>query len=231
MIVLGTAAAISSASNPPTPGPRQVLTSPASAAIASDTTTTVPPSTTTLPTSTTTVPRPPAGPTTIVPTSPASTPSEPTTTTEPMPACQESQFVLTATTDKTTYAPGETVTISLTMRDTSSTACLDTGVMVWGCYGAAASNSTGAQVWESWAGPDGLPVNCPTTGYPTTIPGHTSTTAQVSWTQDECTQPVTNAQPNPDCPQVQVPSGPYEITGSWTIFPSPPPVTVDISSS
>ncbi|HXQ43122.1 MAG TPA: hypothetical protein VN816_00665 [Acidimicrobiales bacterium] len=136
------------------------------------------------------------------------------------------------TTDRSTYPPGEPVMIDLTERDTSSEACRDTGVEIGGCYGATASNSTGDEVWSSDAGPNSTPESCPAELTPTTIPGDFSTTGRLSWAQDVCTQPVTNDQPNPDCPQTPVPSGTYRITGYWTAttFASPP-VTIDITSS
>ena len=150
-----------------------------------------------------------------------------------MSACRVGQFVLTTTTDKSSYSLGETAIVDLTVHDTSSEACLDAGVQIGGCYGTTASNSAGGDVWDSMAGPDGLPESCPSDALtsPTTVPGNFSLTAQLSWAQDVYTQPVTNGQPNPDRPQTQLPSGRYRITGSWTFFLSAPPVTIDIDPS
>jgi len=236
VIVLAVAAAVSSTTSSSALASRRVTKAPAAAAI--PTAVTDPVETTVSPSPSTTVPvavaaPPPSRPTTTVAPTIATTTGPPptTTTTEPMPSCQVGQFVLTATTDKGTYAPGETVMVDLSLHDTSPEACLDTGVPVWGCYGATASNSTGNEVWNSLAGPDSLPASCPTTGFPTTVPGNFSTTSQVAWTQDVCTQPVTNDQPNPYCPQTPVPSGVYQISAYWTVFPSSPPVTVVINPS
>jgi hypothetical protein len=142
-----------------------------------------------------------------------------------------SQFVLTTTTDTGHYPPGQTVAIDLTLRDTSPVACQDTTVLMWGCYGATATDGAGAPVWASWAGPDSTPVNCPAEIVPATIPADFSTSATLSWAQDRCTQPVTDDQPNPDCPQTQVPSGAYQMTSEWAGFSSQAPVTIDISPS
>jgi hypothetical protein len=144
--------------------------------------------------------------------------------------CQASQFVLTAATDQSTYRPGEPIVTTLTLRDTSSQTCVDTDVEMGGCYGTDATTSAGVEVWESWAGPDGLPENCPEEGIPPTVPGGAVyTSADIVWTQDDCTQPV-SVQPNPDCPQTPVAPGVYEISGFWANFGPAPPVTITIAS-
>jgi hypothetical protein len=169
-----------------------------------------------------------------------------TTTTEPMAVCQASQFVATTTTDQASYAPGQTVNISVTLKDTSSDPCADSMNLIWqgGCAPppgwettATATNSTGQVVWDVNARPTtgGLPENCPAGIYLSTVPGGFSATVDLSWAQDLCgDSPLGDVGPtvvpNPNCPGTPVPAGTYQITTSWERFLAPP-VTITIASS
>jgi hypothetical protein len=129
------------------------------------------------------------------------------------------------------YGPGQTVTISLNLQDTSSTACVNTeDTLIGGCYGVQIAADGGGEVWDSTAGPSGLPINCPGTILGTTIPGGYTKIVQIQWAQTTCTQPPTSGVPNPDCPETPVAPGSYLITGASASFTSSP-AGIEITSS
>lgn len=143
-----------------------------------------------------------------------------------------SQFVASATTDQGTYALGEAVTVTVTLRDTSTEACNNSEVTVGGCPPATATvydTASGLPVWQSGATSNGLPINCPAEVGVPTIPGGYTATDQVVWQQDDCTMgPPATTGTSPDCPQSQVTPGTYTIQSLWERWPAPP-VSVEIS--
>lgn len=139
----------------------------------------------------------------------------PTTTPPGTPACTAGQFTLSVTTDKTAYARGESVVITLKMANTGVT-CAGSGISLSCIASASSSNSSGDVVWDSWAGADTseqiLPQCRPSPVM--TIPGGWSTSEGINWNQDQCAGDPslkTIDVPNPNCPETQVPAGTYSI--------------------
>ncbi|MHB8681497.1 MAG: hypothetical protein ACYDA2_05305 [Acidimicrobiales bacterium] len=136
-------------------------------------------------------------------------------------------------TDKSSYAGGAPVTISLTYHNPSRYGCADTTAATTGCGPAAsASNETGQVVWENFANPQNAPYNCPAGILNRPIPGSADETGTQVWHQDYCTGSESPSfQTNPNCPQTQVPPGNYTISGSWGTNENAPPTTIMIGSS
>lgn len=165
----------------------------------------------------------------------------PTSTTIPvLTTCEPSQFAASATTDALSYALGQTINITLTLRDSSSEPCNDTtSLLGTGCWNVAASaiNEAGQDVWDSGAAPITGISSCAIAVSPTTIPGNFSSSEQLSWSQVLCTNPPSGpgppgetSWPNPNCLNTQVPAGTYEIEGEWEGFQAPP-IDITIESS
>ena len=134
------------------------------------------------------------------------------------------------TTDRSTYTPGETVIITVTITNTAG-ACSGADPGFCG-IGASVSNQARNDVWDSWAQ---TTINSGVTGCPSgnvhTIPVGWSTSTTLNWTQRECVADTSNSQgdwgqPNPECPRTQVPDGTYSIVG----FADSAPAAITISS-
>jgi len=206
LLLLVVGAATGSAMTAPS-RPRVV---PASAPLQPVVLPTVPTTTEPLPASTTPEPLPAEVP--------SPTGSAPPTSIVQGPACQPSQFMVVLTTNKTTYVTGETVQITMSVRNVGPT-CGGTGAASSGPCGlgsATASNASGQEVWDSDGNPYGDVYSCPSIGFQS-VPAGWSTTVQLSWTQDECVAGafVGPPQTNPQCPQTQVAPGTYSLVGDW----------------
>lgn len=134
-------------------------------------------------------------------------------------ACQPSRFAVVLATDKTRYQAGETVQITMSVRNdgptcTGSDAASSSGPC--GLGRATASGESGQEVWDSDGNPYGDETSCPAIGFQP-VPSGWSTTVQFSWTQDECTAGASLGPPqtNPECPQTQVAPGTYSLVGNW----------------
>jgi hypothetical protein len=137
------------------------------------------------------------------------------------PAGSCDDFVTTVTTSEPSYAPGQTVIISVTQTNKGPT-----------CYGlppqwcgnlqafATVYNSAGEDIWDYGAsktipGFDTCPfAPAPGPGWP----AHYSNTQKLDWNQENCAldeigQP---GHANPNCPGTRVPPGRYRIVGNWT---------------
>jgi Sigma-70 region 2 len=172
----------------------------------------------------------------------------PTTTTPSLAVCRVSQFVATATSDEGSYAPGQTVNITINVRDTSPDPCSDSTnlILQGGCIptpgwssewrgSASAINGSGQVVWDFGAGPTAGGIqSCPVGVYLPTVPGNFSASVVLSWPQDVCTDAPPSTEgpttvPNPNCPGTPVPAGTYRIMSSWEEFQAPP-VSITIES-
>lgn len=125
-------------------------------------------------------------------------------------SCEPSHFILHVQTDKATYSIGETVQITMSIRNKGQS-CL--GIVESGpCVdGATVSNSSSQVVWVSNIGP----YPCPS-GELETVPHGWNDSDSVSWSQKEC--PELGSQ----CTNTQVPPGRYSVVGKWGV--SAPPV-------
>jgi hypothetical protein len=141
-------------------------------------------------------------------------------------------FVTTVRTSESSYAPGQTVIVSVTQAN-DGPACY--GVPPEWCGNlqafASADNSAGEDVWDYGAsktipGHNTCPfVPAPGPGWP----AHYSNTQKLGWSQDKCALGDETGQPghpNLNCPGTQVPAGTYRIVGNWTSAPA----TITISS-
>jgi hypothetical protein len=133
-------------------------------------------------------------------------------------------FVATVRTSEPSYAPGQTVIISVTEANdgpactTPPATCAPPAAFA---AIASAYNSAGKDVWDNGATkthPGQVsclwePASLPNTPWP----AHSSATQTLDWTQDNCAQPVGlwAGRTNPHCPGTQVPGGIYRIVGYW----------------
>jgi len=127
-----------------------------------------------------------------------------------MQSCEASQFILRLKTDTAIYSIGETVQITMSIRNKgqSCLGILETGPCV---DGATVSNSSGQVVWVSNPGPLPCPIS-----EPETVPHGWHDSDSASWSQKEC--PALGSQ----CTNDQVPPGKYSVAGKWGV--SEPPV-------
>ncbi len=125
-----------------------------------------------------------------------------------LPACVGSQFAAAVTTSGSSFAPGQTIPITLSITNVGqpceSTAGRNTDVLD-GCPYLLATNASGQTVWNSTAKhrrrkPGVVPV-----AEGGTIPTGWSQTLPFSWNQLEC--PVSGS----GCTQIQAPPGTYTI--------------------
>jgi hypothetical protein len=141
-------------------------------------------------------------------------------TVPPAGSCEH--FVTTVRSSEPSYAPGQTVIISVTQTNEGPT-----------CYGlppewcgnlqafASAYNLAGEDVWDYGASKT-IPGNntCPFAPAPGPgWPPHYSNTQKLDWSQDKCAlgdETGRAGQANPNCPGTQVPAGRYRIVGNWT---------------
>lgn len=184
-----------------------------------------------VPASTSPVPPPVVVPS---PTTPLPPSGVTTTTTVQAAACQASQFDVVLATDKTTYQTGETVQITMSVKNDGPT-CGGTDAAFSGPCGlgmVTATNASGQEAWDSDGNPNGDVYSCPSIGFQQ-VPADWSTTVQFSWTQDDCVPGASVGPPqtNPQCPQTQVAPGTYSLVGGWNVGNSEsqsPPVSITI---
>lgn len=121
------------------------------------------------------------------------------------------QLVSAVRTSEPSYAPGQTVIISVTLAN-EGPACTTPPKQCEPPPAASAYNPAGEDVWDYGAGKfTGIPT-CIVNPAPTTWPAHYSYTQELDWSQDKCeTGPIGEA--NPNCPGTQVPAGTYRIVG------------------
>jgi hypothetical protein len=119
-------------------------------------------------------------------------------------------LVSTVRTSEPSYAPGQTVVITVTVAN-EGPACTTPGQCV-PPPAASAYNSAGNDVWDYGASTfTGVPT-CISTWVPQAWPAHYSDTQVVDWSQDKCgAGPWGEA--NPNCPDTPVPAGQYRIVG------------------
>ena len=140
-------------------------------------------------------------------------------TVSPAGSCEH--FVTTVRTNESSYAPGQTVVVSVTQVN-EGPAC--NGIPPEWCGNlqafASAYNSAGKDVWDYGASKT-IPgqATCPFAPAPGPgWPAHYSNTQKLDWSQEKCAQADT-LQPghaNPNCPGTQVPAGTYRIVGNET---------------
>jgi hypothetical protein len=165
-----------------------------------------------------TTPEPPPVQASVPTSSPPSSEATSTTPSVQAAACQGSQFLGVLATDKATYQTGETVQITLSVKNSGPTCAglesASTGPC--GLGNVTATNAAGQDVWDADASASGLPIPCPAILIQPVAAGW-STTVQLSWTQDQCTAGYSPGPPptNPRCPQSQVAPGPYSLVGQW----------------
>lgn len=120
-------------------------------------------------------------------------------------SCQASHFLFHLKTDKASYSTGETVQISLSIRNTGPPCsglsgngpCVDRAIV---------STASGQAVWVSNPGVYACPAQ-----EPQTIPSGSRDSDSFSWTQDECS--ALGSQ----CTNEQVPPGEYSVVGEWDV--------------
>ena len=125
-------------------------------------------------------------------------------------SCQH--FVTRVATSEPSYAPGQTVIISVTQAN-EGPVCT-TPLVCGSAPAASAYNSAGEDVWDYGAGKF---TGIPTCFSPTlqAWPAGYSNTEKLDWRQDQCAAgPLGRA--NPYCPGSAVPAGTYRIVGYGT---------------
>jgi hypothetical protein len=124
-------------------------------------------------------------------------------------------LVATVRTSETSYAPGQTVIISVTQAN-EGPAC-DAPPPPCGLPPfASAYNSAGEDVWDYGASKTlgGPPLCLPGPAPSTAWPARYSHTQVLDWSQDTCRDGAGQwGHANPNCPGTQVPAGTYRIVG------------------
>jgi hypothetical protein len=153
------------------------------------------------------------------PTTPAPGRTIATTTSPPPPPCTTSAFVPSVSTDRTSYAVGQPVTITTTVTNTGPS-CTEDEQAGFTCPGAYVDDASGQLVWTSAPEPS---TGCAArTGPPTVLPSGWSEQTQYLWQQDACTGGAGG------CSHDQVPPGEYRVVGTnWSQASAP--VTVSIT--
>lgn len=138
------------------------------------------------------------------------------------PAGTCDHFVTTVRTSQSSYAPGQTVIVSVTQVN-EGPACYGIppewcgSLQAW----ASAYNSAGEDVWDYGASKT-IPgyTTCPFVPAPgPEWPAHYSNIQQLVWRQDKCALADETGQPghwNPNCPGTRVSAGTYRIVGNGT---------------
>jgi len=140
-------------------------------------------------------------------------------------------FVTTVRTNESSYAPRQTVIISVTQTNEGPT-CHGLPPQWCGHLQAFASvyNWAGEDIWDYGASKT-TPgqITCPYTAAPgPSWPAHYSNTQNLDWTQGACARDETGdpGERNPNCPGTQAPAGTYRIVGNGTSAP----ITITITS-
>jgi hypothetical protein len=128
-------------------------------------------------------------------------------------SCTSQILVATVRTNESSYAPGQTVIISVTLTNEGLACSIPTPSPCGPTPpGASVYNSAGEDVWESGAG-GGL-ISCPPEPVTSvTYPAGYSSTRVLDWRQDKCFLQLRPSQIL-HCPRTQVPAGRYRIIGS-----------------
>ena len=141
------------------------------------------------------------------------------------PAGTCDDFVTMVRTSQPSYAPGQTVIISVTQVNKGPD-CHGTPPEWCGNLGAFASayNSAGEDVWDDGANPiiQGIST-CPFAPAPgPDWPAGYSNTQKLHWSQDRCAfaDEVQPGHRNANCPGTQVADGTYRIIGNSTSAPA-----------
>ena len=131
------------------------------------------------------------------------------------PVCTSADVQTTVTTDRDTYAQGETIAITVAKRNVSGHPCsLPSG----GVEREQVLDSAGNYLWGMFIHYDGPPNS-----YTTWEPGRTFT-AQESWNQYGCSRPGWNG--TSQCQFAQVPAGTYTVVGDLGYGPAQRRVTI-----
>ena len=123
----------------------------------------------------------------------AAAPSGPTQSDPALAACPAADVRVTVSTDKATYAPGDTVRFSSTLENRSATTCLVSGRAFFSIENAAGKTVSSFAYTADYM----LPVKA--------TPGQTFTNTG-TWNQQDCTGPA--------C--LQAPAGTYVVVAGWT---------------
>ena len=130
-------------------------------------------------------------------------------------------FVTTVRTSEPSYAPGQTVIITVTQAN-DGPGCTMPPQPCWPWPPAAfasAYNPAGEDVWDYGARKTipGTHITCPPGPGPSmTWTAYYSDTQILDWSQDACTQgPGLPGHTNPECPGTQVSAGTYRIVGTF----------------
>ncbi len=166
-------------------------------------------------------------PSSSAPAAPASLPPEATPPTDPgPPPCDWANFSTTVSTDQSSYAPGQTVAITLMFKNTGAACTVNaTG---YACPRVDVDDASGTLVWSS-AAP--VSTGCASqTEPPTVLEARWTQTFQEAWAQVSCTPG--NFQ---GCPGPPVPAGQFEVfgidAGGASRIPASAPVGVTITGS
>lgn len=195
---------------------------------ASTTTTSVTASTAVRPVSSSTAVR-------AVTTTTAVRPVESTTATT-LPVCAQGQIVTVASTDAATYSPGQTAVIGAELDNTGPT-CSGADIAVGCGITYEVTNRSGQVVWDSWASSTEslfIPEACPQGPPGPTFAGLYGDVYKTEWNLKECSgvSGDSNENPNPNCPETQVPDGTYYVTAAQSSYPTTgqsSPVAITIS--
>jgi hypothetical protein len=123
-------------------------------------------------------------------------------------------LVATVRTNEPSYAPGQTVIISVTQANEGPACTIVVPPCGPAAPDAAAYNSAGQAVWVYGVGKTLTGITCFPGPVTVTWRAHSSDTQKYDWSQDKCTVKVTRVgQESPDCPGTQVPAGRYRIVG------------------
>lgn len=131
---------------------------------------------------------------------PTGSPSASPTSTGPVTPCEGAALAVTLTSDATTYGPGKTPKLVLTVRNTSETAC--SAEIGSATRTFVATDAAGAQVWST------ADCQSSTASQVYTLEPGGSRSMSVTWSRMRSTA---------GCPdgQAAVEPGGYTVTGSW----------------
>jgi hypothetical protein len=122
-----------------------------------------------------------------------------------------SQLVSLVRTSESSYASGQTVSISLTVAN-KGPACSTPPEPCITPPAASAYNSAGKDVWDDGAAKFAGVPTCMVNPPPQVWPANYSNTQKLDWSEDRCTAGPLGG-PNPNCPGTRVAAGTYRIAG------------------
>ncbi|GEM_PF-4554124 len=141
-----------------------------------------------------------------------------TTTTSPVPVCEQSDFAIATTTDRSSYPQGATVTIIVTAQNVSGHPCMNAPPRWLQTHhrGASVQTASGAAVWD-----DRRPIQADLAMPTYMVPAGGTVTLTTPWNQSSCASPQYDPKTDGNgCTGPPVAPGEYKaFDGLWPYKP------------